>query len=340
MLATLAAASVPLTLTKEYSFVAVFDAGSSGTRVHIYRPLNPGIGFSAVGALPDFAPNPSSKKVKPGLSSFVGKEDEVSTYLAPLLELISQSTKNGPVQASGVSTLPSDSCLVIFGATAGLRSVPSAAPKLVEAARSAVTSSTPCTIGSFRVISGEEEGSYGWLTVQSLSKRLPGQSNAAAGYWGVLEMGGASMQVTAPLQPPSLNSAMTRFKVPFGSQSELLYAHSFLGYGLDSARRSYNSFFAQKLTPDSPMYATHHRYLFKSYQLMHSGIPTLAYCRVTRTKATASIAMHSMVSQEPQLVPATSTGASPPSKMRCFPLLNAARPPASLEESANLIFPT
>ena len=70
----LVASAATLSLTKEYSFVAVFDAGSSGTRVHIYRPVKPGGAIAATGTVPDFAPNPSSKKVRPGLSSFAGKE--------------------------------------------------------------------------------------------------------------------------------------------------------------------------------------------------------------------------------------------------------------------------
>jgi Golgi nucleoside diphosphatase len=250
------AAAAPLPLTKEYSFVAVFDAGSSGTRVHIYRPLVTGGSISASGAVPDLAPNPSSKKVKPGLSSFAGKEEQVAAYMLPLAEFIVANTKeqpDQPVKPADDSPSPSN-CLVIFGATAGLRSVPNSANKLLDAAKTAVAAAVPCAIGSFRVISGEEEGGYGWLSVQALSKRLPGQSNAADGYLGTLEVGGASMQVTVPLQPPALNSAMTRFKAPFGAQSELLYSHSFLGYGLDSARRSYNAFYAAKLTADASVY--------------------------------------------------------------------------------------
>jgi Golgi nucleoside diphosphatase len=254
MLVCSASAALPLSLTKQYSFVAVFDAGSSGTRVHIYRPLKTGGVISTASTVPEFAPNPQSKKVKPGLSSFAGKEEQVAAYMAPLSSFIKESIEDKAVQTPGGAAPSPDSCLVIFGATAGLRSVPNAAPKLLEAAKNSISALVPCAVGSFRVISGEEEGGYGWISVHALSKLLPGQPNAADGYWGVLELGGASMQVTAPLQPPALNDGMTRFKAPFGLHSELLYSHSFLGYGLDSARRSYNSFYASKLTATSPLY--------------------------------------------------------------------------------------
>ena len=281
VLASLSDAAVPLSLTREYSVVAVFDAGSSGTRVHIYRPQWPAIP-SAAGTVPDFAPNPPSKKVKPGLSSFAGKDDQVAAYMSPLADFVTENIK----AAGDVAPSPG-SCLVILGATAGLRSVPSAAQKLLEAAKNAVAAAVPCTIGSFRVISGEEEGGYGWLSVQALSKRLPGQPNAADGYWGVLEVGGASMQVTAPLQPPALNAAMTRFKAPFGTQSESLYSHSFLGYGLDSARRSYNDFYAGKLTSEAALYA---RARLRFHNIHHfvfcAGTLTRACYRATQTKAT------------------------------------------------------
>jgi Golgi nucleoside diphosphatase len=147
----------------------------------------------------------------------------------------------------------------------------------LEAAKKAVAAAVPCTIGSFRVISGEEEGSYGWLSVQALSQRLPGQLNAGDGYLGVLEVGGASMQVSFPLVPPQLNSAMTRFKAPFGSQSELLYSHSFLGYGLDSARRSYNTYHAAKLTTDVPMYASFSPHVCDIFEIFTPQHPPCLY---------------------------------------------------------------
>ena len=229
MLVCSASAALPLSLTKQYSFVAVFDAGSSGTRVHIYRPLKTGGVISTASSIPEFAPNPQSKKVKPGLSSFAGKEEQVAAYMAPLSSFIKESIEDKAVQTPGGAAPSPDSCLVIFGATAGLRSVPNAAPKLLEAAKNSISALVPCAVGSFRVISGEEEGGYGWISVHALSKLLPGQPNAA-------------------------NDGMTRFKAPFGLHSELLYSHSFLGYGLDSARRSYNSFYASKLTATSPLY--------------------------------------------------------------------------------------
>ena len=334
MLASSAAAVVPLPLTREYSVVAVFDAGSSGTRVHIYRPQWPSP--SATGTVPDFAPNPPSKKVKPGLSSFAGKDGQVAAYMSPLADFITESIK-----APGDAGPSSGSCLVILGATAGLRSVPAAAQTLLEAAKNAVAAAVPCTIGSFRVISGEEEGGYGWLSVQTLSRRLPGQSSAADGYWGVLEVGGASMQVTFPLQPPALDAAMTRFRAPFGTQSESLYSHSFLGYGLDSARRTYNDFYASKLTAEAAMYVVVQlRTLALAYTVFDAGTLTPACYRATPTKATPVRTTCSRASPAPPWVQVTLTLALQPSKLRCFPLRNVAPHPVCLGGSASLICQT
>lgn len=63
--------------------------------------------------------------------------------------------------------------------------------------------------GVIRVISGGEEGAFGWLAVQYLAKRLKGMENSGKGLLGVLELGGASTQITFPSQDAVLPSSVS-----------------------------------------------------------------------------------------------------------------------------------
>lgn len=82
-----------------------------------------------------------------------------------------------------------------------------------------------------RVISGEEEGVFGWITVNYLNDRL---ATGATDTLGAIDMGGASLQITfqAGVQILSnfFNLELTQ------ARGFDLYTHSFLYYGNDQAR--------------------------------------------------------------------------------------------------------
>jgi len=86
-----------------------------------------------------------------------------------------------------------------------------------------------------RVISGVEEGVFGWITVNSLlgnfnNKQLSHDKTIAA-----LDLGGASTQVTFnPSTPPKENG----YKIKINNVEYHLYTYSFLGYGADIAINS------------------------------------------------------------------------------------------------------
>lgn len=81
-----------------------------------------------------------------------------------------------------------------------------------------------------RVISGEEEGVYGWLAVNSAMKTL---LSPPAETVGALDMGGSSTQITFS---PLYTSVLEDFNViHLGNTVVRLYSHSFLGYGWNDA---------------------------------------------------------------------------------------------------------
>ncbi len=88
----------------------------------------------------------------------------------------------------------------------------------------------------FAVISGEEEGVFGWLTANTLLGRLP--SSGAPQYVGALDMGGASTQITF-VPSTSLLSNLFHVALETAVQQDV-YTHSFLYLGLDQSRARAN----------------------------------------------------------------------------------------------------
>eukprot|EP00744_Colponema_vietnamica_P006547 GILI01009498.1.p1 GENE.GILI01009498.1~~GILI01009498.1.p1 ORF type:complete len:504 (+),score=174.71 GILI01009498.1:216-1514(+) len=114
------------------------------------------------------------------------------------------------------------------------------------------------------IMSGQEEGAFGWLAVNQLMQRFPpeligivtqdqiksvGSPNLTI---GVLEMGGASTQITFQVPP-------TGGQVPFAFAYSLslcttqinLYTHSYLYYGLEAAQDVFDKKVADALPKDA-----------------------------------------------------------------------------------------
>jgi len=82
-----------------------------------------------------------------------------------------------------------------------------------------------------QVISGVQEGIFGWITVNYLLHDLETSENET---FGALDMGGASTQITYYTKPPILQNS---FNLTFNPELEYtLYTYSFLNYGLDEAQ--------------------------------------------------------------------------------------------------------
>ncbi|KAK2192793.1 hypothetical protein NP493_22g01024 [Ridgeia piscesae] len=87
-----------------------------------------------------------------------------------------------------------------------------------------------------RVLSGEEEGAFGWLSVNYLNNLFPIDGGAIGGgtasktddSWGITELGGASLQIAFI---PSGSLRANKFPVKVLGTQYTLYVHSYLGYG-------------------------------------------------------------------------------------------------------------
>ncbi|KAK3738385.1 hypothetical protein QZH41_017224 [Actinostola sp. cb2023] len=86
--------------------------------------------------------------------------------------------------------------------------------------------------GNVRIITGEEEAVFGWITLNFL-KGTFSSSNSI----GALELGGASTQNTFRVSDKGTGQPMLTVKL--AGKTYPLYAHSYLGYGAKEATDSY-----------------------------------------------------------------------------------------------------
>lgn len=87
-----------------------------------------------------------------------------------------------------------------------------------------------------RVVSGNEEGVFGWAAVNHMLGHL-GNGNIEDTV-GTLDMGGSSTQITFVASEPKDIPDGYKFVLPFKDKVYSLYTHSFSGYGYNDARKN------------------------------------------------------------------------------------------------------
>lgn len=227
-------------VSDEIKYGVIVDCGSSGSRAHIFK-WKPEQGLKQIELVKDKPGGDAlSLHITPGLSSFKDDPDKASDYMEPIMRFISD-------------TIPQDKHLdtpIYFMATAGMRLLDDPVRKriLADITRDLRLKFSFPRIKT-QVISGALEGVYSWL---SLNRRLGEKASLKQSY-GMLEMGGASAQVTFELDDElelkilrSLKDDKARlaFKteqvhINAGSEKPLrLFATTFLGLGVNSAREA------------------------------------------------------------------------------------------------------
>nr|CAB3242707.1 ectonucleoside triphosphate diphosphohydrolase 5 [Phallusia mammillata] len=218
--------TVPDKIEPEYVFSIMIDAGSTGSRVHVYK-----FSSNSVSAAPTLV-DELFEQVKPGLSSYAENPQEGAASIKTLLEI----AKERVPQSQWASTPLS------LKATAGLRLLPAEqAENLLDEVKKLfhqyqfVLDESPVS-----VMDGTDEGIYGWISVNFLLKRLGG-SDANQFTVGCIDLGGGSMQITfAPHEIDTISNSKQSFlsDVSVFNSKIKLYTHSYLGFGLMSAREA------------------------------------------------------------------------------------------------------
>lgn len=217
-----------------FSYASMIDAGSSGSRVHVYRYGKLGSKDGELYVLPSHV----SFKEKPGLSSFASNPKEAPQTLMALIEFIKKEVpeemwQHTPLWLKGTAgmrlLLPKQSEEIMKNIRIFLEQ-PNNSPFLFQ----------PRMV---QVINGVEEGGYGWIAYNYLNRLIGPKYNSSHEFrspYAVIEMGGASSQVTAaaPANVTATIPQKSLFTFSFCGKTFDLYAHSYLGFGGDQAREA------------------------------------------------------------------------------------------------------
>ncbi|PVV01110.1 hypothetical protein BB560_004484 [Smittium megazygosporum] len=243
------------------------DLAKSSSEISFNNTLErlPEIDFGLPGSKEAF-----SFKISPGISSYSTKISELNQkHLAPMLEHAKKV-----IPAHKHIQTP-----IYLMATAGMRLLDDDSQKqiLYRACeffkKNSIFYIKNCK-AHFNVISGEEEGAYGWLSVNYLKNRflplinhtseqsqLPSQSQNSllsrsttgeAETFGFLDMGGASTQIAFQLNSKISDISQDEItkiklmKIDGNSIEVNLFVTTFLGYGTNEARRRYVESIASK----------------------------------------------------------------------------------------------
>ncbi|XP_059890386.1 ectonucleoside triphosphate diphosphohydrolase 1 isoform X2 [Delphinus delphis] len=152
-------------LPENVKFGIVLDAGSSHTNLYIYKwPAEKENDTGVVTQIEEC-------KVKgPGISEFAQKLSEIDIYLTACMERARKV-----IPASQHTETP-----VYLGATAGMRLLRMENERLADKILAAVAksiSSYPFDFQGARIITGQEEGAYGWITINYLLGRFTQATN-------------------------------------------------------------------------------------------------------------------------------------------------------------------
>lgn len=192
----------------DHQCITVIDAGSTGSRVHIFSydldKTNTPINIAELW----------SKKTKPGFATLESNQSTIDAYLTTLLT-------GAPVQH-----MP-----VYFYATAGMRLVPQAKQKIYyQNLNNWFKQQADWQLIDSKTITGDDEALYDWLAVNYHLNTLKSSSKQSI---GVLDIGGVSTQIAFPLQKdsnPNLNRG-SQIELDLYGQHINLFIHSFLGLG-------------------------------------------------------------------------------------------------------------
>lgn len=249
---------------KATTYAIMIDAGSTGSRLHMYT-------FSHCDPNPEALPKLEDElfvTTKPGLSSYKGKPRDAAESLRSLMQQAVDAVPEGERSCTPIAVK----------ATAGLRLLGSKESQdILDEVERWLTNEWPFAVvkDGVVVMDGKDEGVYAWITINfvrsaSLSRSESPQQGrqrltrffaqqllgfigpdqpASAGTAAVMDLGGASTQIVfEPIYDPGASDKLAPgdhiYELDFAGQDHVLYQHSHLGYGLMQARRALHNLVA------------------------------------------------------------------------------------------------
>ncbi len=190
---------------KEQPCIAVVDAGSTGSRLHIYT-------YKLEDNIPNNIKEVYSNKLKPGFASLDLNKETIHAYLTTLF--------------SGV---PDENIPVYFYSTAGMRLLSyKKQQEYYNILNEWFSSQSQWQLRAAKTITGKEEGIYGWIAVNYELGTLATDDKPLV---GVMDTGGASVQITFPVTDLHAVNNDDRVELDINGRHLQLFVHSFLGLG-------------------------------------------------------------------------------------------------------------
>ncbi|TPX31186.1 hypothetical protein SmJEL517_g05399 [Synchytrium microbalum] len=226
-------------------YAIMVDAGSTGSRIHVYEFSN------CHGAASPFLVSEVFNETKPGLSSYAKSPESAAASLDVLLD-------------EAVKVIPKiyHSCTPIeVKATAGLRLLGAEiSQKILATVRKHLVADYPFLVppqeSSVAVMDGADEGVFAWITVNYLLKRFSSPSKGKQGTVAIMDLGGASTQIVfEPTVPPP---EPHRVDIALNGVTYILYQWSYLGNGLMEARKLTKSRASAKIPAIHPCLGPNH----------------------------------------------------------------------------------
>lgn len=248
---------------KKWRYGVVLDAGSSGTRLHIYRWKDPAkarkhASTAELHSLPKLETEKKwTKKIKPGVSTFGEKPTSVGhDHLKGLIDHALEIVPKHKVEDTPIFLM----------ATAGMRLLPKSQQsaltrEICSYLKDTTKFSLPDCDLHIQVIPGETEGLYGWIATNYLLGGFdqPKDHDHGKGHhtYGFLDMGGASAQIAfAPNETEATKHAddlkLLRMRTLDGQRSEYkVFTETWLGFGVNQAHESYVKKLIETYDPDA-----------------------------------------------------------------------------------------
>ena len=213
----------PLCAATGAQYGIMMDAGSSATRLEIYRSSDAD-GVLQVSEVQQIKAEPH--KMKPGLASFADHIEDIKAYLQPLLDAAQEA-----IPAEQHAATP-----IILMGTAGMRLLgEQQAKRVLDEVVRLFSDKALCPFkfepNNAQIISGQWEGIYAWITTNFLKGTFSSTAETPRPY-GILDQGGASQQnAFVTDQNKAEHKTLT-----LGGKDYEVFSRSYLGYGLDQAR--------------------------------------------------------------------------------------------------------
>ncbi|KAJ2928205.1 hypothetical protein H1R20_g8880, partial [Candolleomyces eurysporus] len=205
----------------------MIEGGSTGSRMHVYKFNN-------------CKPSPSYEyevfKSTRSLFRYAGKPNDAAKSLDVLLD-------------EAVRVVPKElhSCTpVAVKVSGGLRLLPGRqSTDILEKVEDRIRRRYDFQLADrdpVVILDTKDEAAYLWITANYLLGTIAGSSTSSTSTFAVLDLGGASTQIVfEPNFHPSrsevrLEEGEHKYDLEFGGKKYELYQHSYLGYGLVSAR--------------------------------------------------------------------------------------------------------